>query len=280
MKQVILAAITIMFAANISAQILPVKLYEYTSKLTAAGGIDVKPGKELTTLQVPLGNDALQLFIYFDITDYKKLSVERGLHLIVASKGSTDGNNAFDWYWKPLTKNAPIYTNYTFAAGDYTISLVDNDKPEKVFATRTITVLPNAAKAANTADGFRYDRSHFKIWTCASVDETSWKPIGATNKIKAGSCITLFFESKDKLKNEGPMRWGIYRVEADGTETIVSQKDQGISLEKWSKLYVEEWDEFSAKGKYRIYIATKYDSDSHYNVNGNHYFAKTDLEVE
>ena len=282
MKQVIIAAIAILLAQNISAQTLPIKLYEYTSKITNLGGTDTKPGKELTNLQVPVGDEALRMFMLMDVTDYKKLAVQRGLHLIVVGdKASSDGNNLFDWYWKPLTKNAPIYVDYPFAAGNYTISLVDNDNPEKVFATRKITVKPNDAKVAN-ADGFRYDRSRFKIWTCASVDDKTWTPIGQTTKIKAGSCITLFFDSKDKLKNEGSMRWGIYKVAADGTEEVVSQKDQGVSfsLEKWSKLYNEECNEFTTSGHYRIYIATKYDSDTHRNVNGDHYFAKVDLQVE
>ena len=200
---------------------------------------------------------------------------------MVASTDKSSSQNLFDWYWKPLQKNAVIYTDYAFPAGSYNISLVDNDQPSTVFATRTISVKLNEAKVANAAtDGFRYDRSHFKIWTCKSIDETAWKPIGTTPTIKAGTCVTLFFDSKDKLKNEGSMRWGIYKVGADGTENVVSQKDQAVDWEKWSKLYYEECDEFTTPGKYRIYIATKYDSDTHSNVNGDHYFAKADLIVE
>ena len=282
MKSIIIAAFSLLFTATLTAQVIPLELREYKS-IIGVHGADLKPGKELATLQVPYGDDALRMYMQFSVTDYTKLAVNKGLHLIVLAKNKPNGPNFFDWYWKPLTKNAPIYTEFAFPAGDYTISLVDVDNPGKIFSKKEITIKPNEAKIANANAGeFRYDRSHFKIWTCASVDEKNWKPIGQTTKIKAGSCITLFFDSKDKLKNEGSMRWGIYKVQADGTEAVVSQKDQGVNfaLEKWSKLYNEECNEFTTKGHYRIYIATKYDSDTHRNVNGDHYFAKVDLEVE
>jgi len=282
MKQIITAVISLLFTATLTAQIIPLELREYKS-MRGVHSADLKPGKELSALEVPYGDDALRMYMQFTVTDYKKLAVNKGLHLIVAAKDRSNGPNFFDWYWKPLEKNAPIYTDCAFPAGEYTISLVDYENPGKVFSKREITIKPNEAKVANAAAGeFRYDRSHFKIWTCASVDEKTWTPIGQTSKIKAGSCITLFFDSKDKLKHEGSMRWAIYKVLADGTESVVSQKDQGISLslEKWSKLYNEECNEFTTKGHYRIYIATKYDSDTHRNVNGDHYFAKADLEVE
>lgn len=287
MKRLITLAIIILFGVKINAQVLPVKFYVFTAKTsnrtsaTAANNADVKPGAELNTFQVPAGDESLWMFIHFNVTDYKKLAVAKGLHLMVRSADKSDDRNFFDWYWKPLTKNAPIYANYAFAPGSYIVNLVDNDHPEKVFATRSITVKPSETSVANAGtDGFRYNRSHFKIWTCKSVDETAWKPIGQTTKIKAGSCVTLFFDSMDKLKNEGSMRWGIYRIGADGSENVVSQKDQAVDWEKWSKLYHEECEDFTIPGKYRIYVATKYDSDTHSNVNGDHYFAKADLEVE
>lgn len=287
MKQLTMLAIIIFLSASVYAQTLPVKLCTYTARTsnrtssTTYSSADVKPGPELSTFQVPVGDEALRMFIQFNVTDYKKLAVSKGLHLMVAPTGNTSDHNLFDWYWKPLTKNEVIYADYAFPAGTYNISLVDYDQPDKVFAKRTITVKENEAKVANAAtDGFRYNRARFKIWTCKSVDVTTWKAIGQTSKIKAGSCLTLFFDSMDKLKNEGPMRWGIYRVDADGTENVVSQKDQAVDWEKWSKLYHEECEDFSTPGKYRIYIATKYDADTHRNVNGDHYFARVDLEVE
>ncbi len=287
MKQLVITVIIALLSIHSHAQVLPVKFYTFTERTsnrtssTAANNADVKPGAELNTFQVPVGNESLRMFIQFNVTDYKKLTVQKGLHLMVRSADKSDTRNLFDWYWKPLEKNQVIYANYAFPAGSYNISLVDNDEPEKVFATRTIMVKPNEAKVANAAtDGFRYNRSHFKIWTCKSVDATAWKAVGQTANIKAGSCVTLFFDSIDKLKNEGPMRWGIYKIGADGTENVVSQKDQAVDWEKWSKLYYEECDEFTTPGKYRIYIATKYDSDTHSNVNGDHYFAKADLTVE
>lgn len=73
--------------------------------------------------------------------------------------------------------------------------------------------------------------------------------------MKAGGCITLFFESKDKIKNQGSMRWGIFKVEADGKETYVNQLDQGIGqLQEWRRLSYEECSAFAVPGKYRIYI--------------------------
>ncbi|MBL0145019.1 MAG: hypothetical protein IPP48_03900 [Chitinophagaceae bacterium] len=82
----------------------------------------------------------------------------------------------------------------------------------------------------NTESSFPYERKNFKIWTCKSIDD-NWKAIGQTTKIKAGSCINLFFESTQKIKNLGMMRWGIFKVEADGKETYINQKDQGYRLQ-------------------------------------------------
>ena len=139
---------------------------------------------------------------------------------------------------------------------------------------------PNATKVSNVADGFTYDRTKFKIWTCKSLDD-NWKAIGQTNKIKAGSCINLYFESQVKIKNLGDMRWGIFKVEADGKEIYVNQLDQGVGqLTEWRKLTYEECNAFALKGNYRIYISTKDDADAYFGVNNKNYFAKADLTVE
>jgi hypothetical protein len=205
--------------------------------------------------------------------------VKNKVHLAVTTLDKGNELNIHDWFWPPLTKSQVLSTDCHFPAGDYTISLVDNDNPGIIFAQRKITVKPNQAKLANGDNGFPYNRSKFKIYTCTSIDD-NWKPIGQTSKIKAGTCINLFFESQDKLKNLGMMRWGIYRVEADGKETYVNQKDQGVQLAEWRRLSYEECDEFTTKGKYRIYICTKDDADAYFGVNNKNYFAKVDLLVE
>jgi|GEM_PF-3898500 len=279
MKKLFASLVIIITVAHVSAQILPVKLAEYIQKYDAYGWL--VPGKEINDFQVAYGEDKLIMQIVFNVTDYKKLPVKNGLHLIVNRTDSMQPSTILDWYWKPLVKNAPIYKDCGFKAGDYTITLIDNDNPTKVFAKRSITVKPNAAKVAN-ADAFEYDRSHFKIWTCKDVDDKNWKAIAPTNKIKANSCTILFFDSKDKLKNKGAMRWGIYKLTPDGTEMLVSQKDQGVNINMalWSKLYYEECEAFSTPGKYRIYITTKWNTETLSNTNSDSYYCKADLEVE
>ncbi|MES2773512.1 MAG: hypothetical protein V4722_04985 [Bacteroidota bacterium] len=279
MKTLITAIFATLFINSAKADVLPVKLAEYVKKYDSYGFL--VPGKEMNDFKVAYGENTLIMQIVFNVTDYKKLAVQRGLHLTVTTTDEGTFKTVLDWYWKPLTKNAPIYTDCGFKAGEYTITLFDNDNPDKVFAKRTITVKPNEAKVAN-ADAFEYNRTDFKIWTCKDVDEKTWKPIVPTSKIKAGSCVILFFDSKDKIKNKGVMRWGIYKVSPDGVENIVSQKDQGvnIAMEQWSKLYYEECEAFSTPGKYRIYITTKWNADAHSNTNGDHYYQKVDLIVE
>ncbi|MEO7309748.1 MAG: hypothetical protein ABIX01_05080 [Chitinophagaceae bacterium] len=279
MKTIITALIAVFFISSAKADIIPVKLAEYIKKYDANGWLI--PGKEMNDFKVAYGEDKLIMQIVFNVTDYKKLTVQKGLHLTVTHVEDGAVMSILDWYWKPLTQNKTIYTDCGFNAGEYTITLFDNDNPDKVFAKRVITVKPNEAKAANK-DGFEYDRSQFKIWTCKDVDEKTWKAIAPTGKIKAGSCAVLFFESKTKIKNKGSMRWGIYKVSPEGVEMLLSQKDQGVSLNltEWSKLYYEECDAFNTPGTYRIYIATKVNSESLSNTNSDNYYQKAELIVE
>jgi hypothetical protein len=136
-----------------------------------------------------------------------------------------------------------------------------------------------AIAQAQKKDDFPHNRAHFKIWTTASIDD-NWKPIGVTSRIKAGGCINLFFESSVKLKNRGPLRWGIFKLDASGREVFVNHKDQGVQLAEWRRLSYEECSEFATKGNYRIYLSTVDEADVHFAVNNKNYLAKTDLLVE
>jgi len=281
MKQIITLFALAIKTITIVAQPCTIKLHEVVIGKTDKNAVKSQTvGKELTSFMVPAGENTLRLYVQTNVADFKKMKVQKKLHLIVKTTDKGNEEIIHDWVWPPLTKNQVLSTNCYFPAGDYTITLVDNDNPEIVFAKRSIIVKPNAAKVSNVADGFPYDRTKFKIWTCKSVDD-NWKAIGQTNKIKAGSCINLFFESQNKLKNFGSMRWGIFKIEADGRETFVNQLDQGIGdLSEWRKLTYEECNAFATKGKYRIYISTKDDADAFYAVNTKNYFAKADLTVE
>ncbi len=237
-------------------------------------------GKELNNFIIPEGENTLRMYVQTTVADFKKVKVQNKLHLIVKTMDKGNELIIHDWVWPALTKNQVLSTNCYFSAGDYTINLVDNDNPTTVFATRSISVKPNAVKASSTSDGFAYDRNKFKIWTCKSVDD-NWKAIGQTSKIKAGTCINLFFESTIKIKNKGSMRWGIFKIKANGTEEYVNQLDQGIgALDEWRRLAYEECNAFATPGKYRIYISTKDDADAYYAVNNKNYYAKVDLTVE
>ncbi len=281
-KSLLIILFIITGISTIIAQTPTIKLYEFVSTKNSAGDISSKLGKELNTFTVPTTERTLRMYVQINITDFTKVKVKNKLQLIV--KTIDNGNELIihDWVWNALTKNQTLKTDCYFPAGDYTISLVDNDNPEKIFTTRKISVLQNAnlAEKQKNDEGFPFNRTHFKIWTCKSVDD-NWKAIGQTNKIDAGSCINLFFESTDKLKNFGSMRWGIFKVKLDGTEEYVNQLDQGIGqLELWRRLTYEECDAFSTPGKYRIYISTKDDADAYFAVNNKNYFAKVDLTVE
>ncbi|MBP6660220.1 MAG: hypothetical protein KA174_06030 [Chitinophagales bacterium] len=283
MKYSILITLFIIIGvSNINAQTPTIKFMEFTSTKNSSGDINSKPGKELKIFTVPPDERALRMYIQINISDFSKVKVKNKLHLAVRTEENGNEVPIHDWFWNALTKNQVLQTDCYFPAGNYTISLVDNDNPQKIFITKKITVMQNTnlANKEKNDEGFPYNRAHFKIWTCKSVDD-NWKAIGQTNKIKAGTCINLFFESTDKLKNFGSMRWGIFKIKPNGSEEYVNQIDQGIGqLELWRRLTYEECDAFSTPGKYRIYISTKDDADAYFAVNNKNYFAKVDLTVE
>jgi hypothetical protein len=213
--------------------------------------------------------------------NYNKSDRRNEVHLSVTTVTNGSEVKIHDRYWNTAAKDAKLLTECFFPAGEYSISLEDNNTPKKTYAKRTITVKSNGSKSSGfTYNGFTYDRSKFKLWSCKSVDETTWKPVEPVSKITAGSCITFFFESTEKIKNPGTMRWKIYKIEADGKETFVNQKDQNSRLPEFRRLYYEECSEFSTKGKYRIYFAIKNESEAYYGIVDKDYFARVDLQVE
>jgi hypothetical protein len=208
------------------------------------------------------------------------VNVKEKLQLVVTNHEHGKEVEIHSWGWPKPVGNQILSTDCYFPAGEITLNVIDANNINHVIASRAITVKPNSVKVANGNTDFPYNRTHFKIWTCKSIDD-QWKPIHVVAKIKTGECVQLFFESTDKLKNLGFMRWGIYKLDAQGAEEYVNQKDQGIGeLELWRRLSYEECDEFNTPGRYRIYIATKDDADVYSAVNNKNYFAFTDLIVE
>lgn len=124
-----------------------------------------------------------------------------------------------------------------------------------------------------------YDRSKMKLWTCKSVNEENWTPVGVTNTIKLGECITLFFESQNKINNM-TMRWKLYKVQADGKQVFINQHDHNTVLPQWRRKYYEECDDIKKKGKYRIYFMIKDEAEAYYGVINDGYFASADFTVE
>ncbi|MEO8769459.1 MAG: hypothetical protein ABI402_05225 [Ferruginibacter sp.] len=280
MKHLIIAFTTMFLSANIHAQPLSVKMYELTTKNESNGYVTNIVGKEINTFQVPKGVSSVKLSMQVMVKNYKNYILPNQIQLRVTTAGKTEEGNIHNRYWGTLYKDSLLISECYFPAGDYDISLVDQVHPDKVFAKRTISVKSNGEATNLTINGFSYDRNKFKIWTCKSVDEVNWKPIGQTNKISLGSCITFFFDSPDKIKNPGTMRWKLYKVEADGKETFLNQREQTSVKEEWRKMYYEECDELRTKGKYRIYFAVKNESEAYYGVRDKDYFATADINVE
>lgn len=278
-KKIILVGCIIAATYIANAQSYSIKLREFVSTRLSEGTWDNKPGKELNTFQVPAGLNALRMYIQIPVTNINKITAKNKIHLTVTTIDKGNLYPIHDWFWPSGTKLKMFETDCQFPAGDYTISLVDADNPNVVFAQRKIVVNNNDAKKFNAQSDIPYDRKQFKIYTCKSIDE-NWKVIDETKKIKAGSCINLFFESTQKLKNLGMMRWGIFKIDENGKEVYVNQKDQGVELVLWRRLSYEECDEFTTKGHYRIYFSTKDDADAYFGVNNKNYFAKADLFVE
>ena len=280
MKKTSIAIMAFFITAAVGAQSLPVKLYEIT-------GVKVKnsfknaTGKELNVFQVPADANAIKLSVQVVVKDYKKYVLQNQLQLMVINNKTQE--NILNSYWSTLYKDTVLVTECYFPVGEYSISLADQVHPGKIFASRTISVkgdLKTNAAGIIKINGYNYDVSKFKLWTCSSVDETNWKPIGVKNKITTGSCITFFFESNEKIKNPGTMRWKLYKVEPDGKETFVNQKDQTLSLEQFRRMYYEECNEFNSKGTYRMYLAVKNESEAYYGIRDKEYFAMAQVEVE
>ncbi len=265
---------------NLLAQPCAITLHECVSSKSAEGNRQSRSGKEMNEFVVPPNEHTLRMYVHIDIKDYKNIAAKEKLQLLVTTNEHGNEVELHSWGWAKPMKNQTLSTDCYFPAGDITLKLVDANNIKQVIAAKTITVKPNAIKVANGNSDFPYNRAHFKIWTCKNIDD-NWKPIEVVSKIKVGECVNLFFESTDKLKNLGSMRWGIYIIKPDGSEEYVNQKDQGIGqLDLWRRLSYEECDEFRIAGRYRIYISTKDDADTYYGVNSKNYFAKTDLIVE
>lgn len=280
MRQISIAIITFFLTGIVNAQNLPVKLFEITD-VKVKNSFKNATGKELNVFQVPTDANSIKLSVQVTVKDYKKYVLPNQLQLMIIN--TTTKENILNSYWGTLYKDTILITECYFPPGEYSISLIDQVHPEKVFTNRTISVkgeIKTNAVGIIKINGYNYDVSKFKLWTCSSVDETNWKPIGVKSKITIGSCITFFFESTEKIKNPGTMRWKLYKVEADGKETFVNQKDQDISLEQFRRVYYEECNEFNSKGIYRMYFAVKNESDAYYGVRDKEYFAMAQIEVE
>jgi hypothetical protein len=271
---------TLCFISAVRAQPCRIQLHEVASTKSSEGNVLSKPGKELQQFRIPENENAVRLYIQLVVTDFAKMHTQNKLQVLVTSKEKVTEVEIHTWAWYSLTKNQTLTTDCYFPAGENTITVVDADNHKTIFAKRMITVQPRAEKEIGSSSDFPYRREQFKIWTCKNIDD-NWKPIDVVTSIKAGECIQLFFESKDKIKNLGSMRWGIYKLTADGREEYINQKDQGIGqLDLWRRLSYEECDEFRIPGTYRIYISSKDDADAYYGVNNKNYFARTDLRVE
>ena len=263
------------------AQAPTIELREVLRSPARYGGeAEFKPGATLGKFAVPEGANALRMYI--QVTQPDRLQAKERLVLQVMATERQPHVSIHDWAWPTPVRIPVLSTDAHFPAGSYSITLRDKDRPDTVLVRRDIVVTANAAKAANVAAGagnLPFNRSKFKLVTTKSIDD-NWKAVGLTSRIKAGSCITLFFESQDKIKNLGMLRWGIFKLEAGGREVFVNQKDQGVQLAEWRRISVEECDDFRTPGNYRIYLSTKDEADVHSGVNNPNYMARTDLTVE
>ncbi|MEN9559468.1 MAG: hypothetical protein RLZZ502_679 [Pseudomonadota bacterium] len=261
-----------------------IKLHDYATAPTSGGGTTALVGKERQQFAVAMGEKTLRLQVQIPLSSPLGAKVKSRAYLKVVHQDKGRDTPVHDWQWPADYKGKVLTTEAYFLPGTHIISLHDGDQQEVLLAKRIIHVgEPMSAKAdpsnITSVPNAPYDRKNFNIWTTKSIDD-HWKPVGASNKIKAGSCITLFFDSAVKLKNLGMMRWGIYKILPNGREEYVNQKDQGVQLQEWRRLSYEECSDFASRGQYRIYLSTKDDADVHSGVNNKNYLAKTDLWVE
>ena len=282
MKKCIAPFVLLMLAISIHAQTLPIKLYEVTRVDVSNGFTTNILGKELNTFQIPPNANSVKLSVQIPVTNYKKYIVNGMLRMLVVNTATQE--TILSTYWTTLYTDSLLVSACYFPVGEYKISLIDNTNGSAEYAKRIISVKGGSGIKTTASiikfNGYDYDVNKFKIYTCKSVDEVNWKPIESTSVIKVGSCLTFFFDSDEKIKNPGTMRWKLYRVDADGKETFVNQKDQNNLREEWRRMYYEECDEFRVKGNYRMYIAVRNESEAYYGVRDKDYFAKTDFKVE
>jgi hypothetical protein len=279
MKLITLLSFVLMqIMASAQTSTLPIKIYAITAVKVESGFTTNVIGKELSAFAVPSTANSVKMSIQVPIKDFKKYRLQSQLHLQVLDVVTKA--EVLNSYWSTLYKDTILKTDCYFPPGNYLIQLTDNNEPHTLFATRTIQVSGAVKKNGIVVNNYTYDPAGFKLWTCKSVDDVNWKPIGVITKIKAGGCATFFFDSKEKIKNPGTMRWKIFRTDASGKETFVAQHDQTSVLEEWRRMYFEECNEFGTPGQYTIYLAVKNESEPYYGFKDTTYFAKASILVE
>lgn len=283
MKKMIVAGFALFFSLALAAQtLLPVKIVAVTNTIYQSGYADKVYGKELNAFKVPDDANFVKMSVEIRVKDYKPY-VTKLLNLIVTNTKTNE--NLLTTYWYRLFSDTTLRVVGQFPPGEYSIRLIENNDEKLVIAKRTINVEGKAAKASGAREivrykGYDYDVNKFKLWVCKDVDEVNWKPVGVTTKISTGGCIIFFFDSPEKIKNPGTLRWKLYKVGPDGKEIFVNQRDQTPKQEEFRRIYYEECGEFSTPGKYRMYLAIRNESEAYYGIRDVDYFASGDINVE
>ena len=283
MKKMIIAGLAILLSqVSIAQTLLPVKIVSVTNTIYQGGYADKVYGKELNAFKVPDDANFVKMSVEVRIKDYKPYATKL-LNLLVTNTKTNE--TLFTTYWYRLFSDTTLRVVGQFPPGEYYIRLIENKDEKNIIAKRTINVEGKIAKANGGREivrynGYDYDVNKFKIWVCKDVDEVNWKPIGVTTKINTGGCIIFFFESPEKIKNPGTLRWKLYRVGPDGKEVFVNQRDQTPKMEEFRRIYYEECGEFNTAGKYKIYLEIRNESEAYYGVLNSNYFASGEINVQ
>lgn len=238
-----------------------VKLATYDAAQTMKDGrvIEEKPGKTVTAFQQKETGGARVYFV-IDITNFSSIKAKYRLELQVYKQKEGNEEYAYSYEFMIPKDNGRVWVYSDFTEGNYVARFLNKDDNSDIYATANFTVGASAIPDYKNNSTFVF---------CKSVDD-NWNPVGQTTKIKAGDCIQFLYKAKDKI-HDYFMEWEIVRLKADGTEEYVNDLLQNAGDEPYRYLATDNVCEFSTPGKYRVYLMSKNEYDSHHGVSDNYY---------
>ena len=253
---------------SVHAQTAKITTYNDKETKTSSGATAHEASIPMTNLS-QTGSGGAKVYFLIEIINVKAITAKYRIMLMVNKKKDGNEEYAYSYELKVPSQNGKVPFIYAdFMQGDYVARLVNKDNDKEVYAVNTFSIAGMAKPDYKSNSTFVF---------CKSVDD-NWNAVGAVPKIKKGDCISFCTKPKNKMY-ESVMMWVIMRVKNNGTEEYVNDLQQDAGNDPYRFLATDNVCEFSAPGKYRIYLFDKTTYDTHHGIS-NEYYGKGDLTVE